>query len=102
MPAIALFAGVAILTAPASVRAATNTPDYVTGTAANTPLDSAGSYGAGLPGTTSDVIFTSGTAYAGTFTLNTTAQSIGTLDDLNATALTITASQAITLKRRHQ
>ena len=75
---------------------AANTPDNVTGTAANTALDSAGSYSSGLPGTTNDVVFTAGTLYSGTFTLNTTALSIGTLDDLNATALTINGNKSIT------
>ena len=74
-----------------------NTADNVTGTAANTALDASGSYSGGLPGTTNDVVFTAGTAYAGSFTLNTSNLSIGTLNDLNATPLTITGTKSITL-----
>lgn len=79
-----------------SVRAQ-NVPDNVTGTAANTALDSSANYSSGLPGTSNDVIFTSGTVYVGSFTLNSSPISIGTLNDLNTAALTINASQAITL-----
>ena len=87
---------VALLTTGQSVQA--NTPDNVTSTTANTPLDSGSSYSGGLPGTTSDVTFTAGTAYSGTFTDNTTALSIGTLNDLSTTkSPAISNSQLITL-----
>ncbi|MGB8355512.1 MAG: hypothetical protein WCD79_16560, partial [Chthoniobacteraceae bacterium] len=73
-----------------------NTQDTVTGSAAATALDSAGSYSGGLPGTTSDVVFASGTAYAGSFTLNAAALGVGTLNDLSSIALTITGNKVLT------
>ena len=63
-----------------------------------TDLSNSASYTT-APTTTSDVTFPAATTYvtpAG-FTLNTAAISIGTLNDLNATALTITGTQSITL-----
>ena len=77
-----------------------NTADNVTGTAANTPLDSASSYNGGsgpVPGSGNDVVFSSTGSYSGTFTLNSSALSVGTLNDFSSTPLSISASQSITL-----
>jgi hypothetical protein len=77
-----------------------NTADNVTGTLANTALDSGINYGStpSLPGTTNDVVFTVAAAYNGSFTLNTTALSIATLNDLSTTVpITIAGTQSFTL-----
>jgi hypothetical protein len=50
-----------------------------------------------LPGTTNDLVFTAGTVYNSQFTLNTTALTPGTIDDLNLTALNIVGTQSFTL-----
>lgn len=68
-------------------------------TDATAPLDDATNYSLGtLPATTHDVVFTNGTYATTSFTLNTTALTPGTLNNLNATqAITITGTKSITL-----
>ena len=90
------FAALAACALVLIVPAFANTVDNVTGTAANTALDTAGNWSAGLPVSSSDAVFTSGAGYAGSFTLNATSLTLGTLNDLDATALTVTGNKTIT------
>ena len=94
---LAAAAAAAIASVLPGALARANTADNVTATTANSDLTVAGSYSGGIPGTTSDVVFTLGTAYSGTFTGNTTTLSIGTLNDLNATSLTVNGNKSFTL-----
>src|SRR5262249_26048796 len=97
---IALAIGVLIAVFARSALAANTEKDVVAGA---TDLGDPGAYNpSGLPTTTNDVTFLSATSYTNPTTLPVTASSIsmGTLNDLNATALTISGGatgQTVTL-----
>ena len=93
MAVAAAMAGVA------GVAGAQNVADNVN-TGATTALDTATNYSSNqLPGSTNDMAFTSSSYGTTSFTLNSTALTPGTLDDLDATqTFTITGSQSITLE----
>jgi fibronectin-binding autotransporter adhesin len=76
-----------------------NTADPVVAGATDLGTQTTATYTTAPPTTTSDVEFLAATTYtnAGSLLLSAGTLSIGTLDDLNATALTINASQSLTL-----
>jgi autotransporter-associated beta strand protein len=82
-----------------STAMALDTADYVNLNAV-AALDTAANFStAALPTATNDMVFTNGTYTNTAFTLNTTALTPGTLNDLDATqSLVITGSKSITLK----
>ena len=77
---------------------AANTEDDVKAAATDLGINTTVTYNA-VAGTTSDVTFAAATTYtnAGSLLLNNGALSIGTLDDLNASAISITGTQTLTL-----
>ena len=75
---------------------ALNTEDDVKGAATDLGTNSTATYNA-VATTTSDVTFAAGTPYAGSLTLNNGTLSIGTLNDLNAAAISITGNKLLTL-----
>jgi fibronectin-binding autotransporter adhesin len=88
------------IVAMGSTARAVDTADNVNLTA-TTALDTTTNYSTNaLPTTTNDMVFTNGTyTNANAFTLNTTALTPGTLDDLDTTqTIGITGSKSITLK----
>ena len=76
-----------------------NTNNVVVAGAADLGITTTATYTTASPGITTDVTFAIATTYAnaGTLVLNNAALSIGTLNDLNATAISITANKLLTL-----
>ncbi len=91
--ASALFASVSFFSAGA-LRAANTEDDVLSGLAANSDLSAASSYSTtapstgGVPTTTSDVTFTAAGTYTSPYKFGSSL-SIGSLDDLSTTALTL-------------
>ncbi|HEX4083929.1 MAG TPA: hypothetical protein VHY22_03380 [Chthoniobacteraceae bacterium] len=90
--------GVMMLIFAVSAPAMANTKSFITGTAAD--LGAAGAYTSGsLPGTSSDVVFASGTSYtnASSLSVSTASLSIGTMNDANSASLTVSEGNGQTL-----
>ena len=96
VPALALTAGALLFTHP--LARAADTEDDVLAGATDLGVNTAGTTYTATATTTSDVTFAAATTYAnaGNLLLNT-ALSIGSLNDLNATAITINGTAALTL-----